>query len=389
MSVVILDGVRTPFGKWKGALTKLSAKDLGVQAVKELAQRVPETKEADGVILAQVLQAGQGQNPARAVAVQSDISWSVPAITINNVCLGGLASVADATRRIHLGEGEIYVAGGFDSMTNAPHVSTLRNGSGAGPIEFTDSLINDGLWCSLTDSSMGELTDQQNEKYEVTREEQDEFALNSHLKAADAQQKGNFEGEIISVQAGKEKISEDEGIRPNSSYEKLSTLRPAFRKNGTVTAGNASQMSDGASVGVVASEEYAKQIGKTPLARIIGWSETAGPDSSLHTKPSDAISKLLRRNGLGKDDIDLYEINEAFASVAIASMKELELDPGKVNVNGGAIALGHPLGGTGFRLVLTVVHELKRRGGGRGIASLCGGGGQGFAVLVEVPSEWK
>ncbi|WP_173917149.1 acetyl-CoA C-acyltransferase [Halobacillus sp. Marseille-Q1614] len=388
MTAVILEGVRTPFGKWKGGFTKLNAKDLGVQATQELLKRVPEAKEANGVILAQVIQAGQGQNPARSVAVQSGISLEVPAITVNNVCLAGVASVIDATRRVRLEEGNLYVVGGFDSMTNAPHVASLRNGSGAGPLELTDSLIQDGLWCSLSDQSMGILTDKQNERFSITREEQDEFAVQSQLKAAKAQEEGWLAEEIVSVSTQKGEVKDDEGIRFNSTLEKLRTLKPAFRDEGTITAGNASQMSDGASVGLVATEEYAQQVGKMPLARVIGWSETAGPDTSLHTKPADAISKVLRRHGLNKEDIDLYEINEAFASVAIATINELGLDPDKVNVNGGAIAIGHPLGGTGFRLILTLIHELKRRGGGRGIASLCGGGGQGFAILVEVPAEW-
>ncbi|WP_082234856.1 acetyl-CoA C-acyltransferase [Halobacillus massiliensis] len=388
MNAVILDGVRTPFGKWKGGFTKLNAKDLGVYAAKELVERVPETKDASGVILAQVIQAGQGQNPARNVAVKSGISLEVPAITINNVCLGGLATVIDATRRIQLDEGELYVTGGFDSMTNAPHVASLRNGAGAGSLEMTDSLINDGLWCSLSDQSMGLLTDEQNESFSINREEQDKFALNSHLKAAKAQEEGWLDDEIVPVFNGREELRHDEGVRAGSTIEKLNSLKPAFRKGGTITAGNASQMSDGASIGLVSTERYAEKIGKTPLARIIGWSETAGPDASLHTKPADAINKILRGHGLTKDDIDLFEINEAFASVAIASMNELELEPDKVNINGGAIAIGHPLGGTGFRLMLTLIHALKRRGGGRGIASLCGGGGQGYAILIEVPAEW-
>ncbi|UOQ92593.1 acetyl-CoA C-acyltransferase [Halobacillus shinanisalinarum] len=362
MSVVILDGVRTPFGKWKGGLSKLGAKDLGVQATRALMERVPEALNADGVILAQVLQAGQGQNPARAVAAGAGVSWAVPAITINNVCLAGVASVADAARRIKLEEGQLYIVGGFDSMTNAPHVATLRNGLATGPVEFTDTLINDGLWCSLTDSSMGGLTDIQNEERNIKREEQDQYALDSQLKAARAQEQGLFNDEIVPVHVGSKQLAGDEGIRPQSTLDKLSSLVPAFRERGTITAGNASQMTDGASVGVVASESYAQTIGKTPLARVIGWSETAGSDSSLHTKPADAIAKLFKRYQLTKDDIDLFEINEAFASVALASIDELGLDPQKVNVNGGAIAIGHPLGGTGFRLVLTLIHELKRRG---------------------------
>jgi acetyl-CoA C-acetyltransferase len=387
MSIVLLEGVRTPFGKFKGKLSGLTAKQLGVVAVKELLQRVPEAKQADGVLLAQVIQAGEGQNPARKVAVDAGVDMSVPAITLNNVCLAGIASVTDAARRISLKEGELYIVGGYDSMSNAPHVANLRKNISMGKEVFNDTL-HDGLWCSLSNESMGVLTDNKNKKLEISRQEQDEYALLSQKRADKALKKGYFQTEIVPIETKTETIKEDEGIRPNSSKEALSKLKPVFLEDGTITAGNASQMSDGASVGIVASEVFAKKRGHTPLARLIGWSDVAGPDNSLHLKPADAIEKVLEKTGVLIEDIDLFEINEAFASVAIASCQKLNIPFEKVNVNGGAIAIGHPLGGTGFRLLLTLAHELKRRGGGKGIATLCGGGGQGTAVLIEVPEEW-
>jgi len=388
MSVVILEGVRTPFGKFKGSLSGITAKQLGTAAVEELLRRVPQSKNADGVILAQVIQAGQGQNPARKVAVDAGVDLSVPAITLNNVCLAGLASVSDAARRIALHEGQLYIVGGYDSMTNAPHVANLRKNITLGKEVFNDTL-DDGLWCSLSDESMGVLTDTINKELGITRYEQDEYALTSQQRAYKAVKKGYFKNEIIPVTTKTGIVSEDEGIRPNSSFEALSRLRPVFLEDGTITPGNASQMSDGASVGIVASESFADKIGQTPLAKIIGWVDIAGPDVSLHLKPAQAIEKVLEKTGHTLAEIDLFEINEAFASVAIASCKKLKIPFEKVNVNGGAIALGHPLGGTGFRLLLTLIHELKRRGGGKGIATLCGGGGQGTAVLVEVLKEWQ
>lgn len=388
MSVVILEGVRTPFGKFKGSLSGITAKQLGTTAVEELLRRVPQSRNADGVILAQVIQAGQGQNPARKVAVDAGVDLSVPAITLNNVCLAGLASVSDAARRIALHEGQLYIVGGYDSMTNAPHVANLRKNITLGKEVFSDTL-DDGLWCSLSDESMGVLTDTINKELGITRYEQDEYALSSQQRAYKAVTKGYFEKEIIPVTTKTGVITEDEGIRPNSSFEALSRLRPVFLEDGTITAGNASQMSDGASVGIVASESFADKTGQTPLARIIGWADIAGPDVSLHLKPAQAIEKVLEKTGHTLAEIDLFEINEAFASVAIASCKKLKIPFEKVNINGGAIALGHPLGGTGFRLLLTLIHELKRRGGGKGIATLCGGGGQGTAVLVEVPKGWQ
>jgi acetyl-CoA C-acetyltransferase len=388
MSAVILEGVRTPFGKFRGKLTDLSAKQLGTVAVKELLHRVPEAKNADGVLLAQVIQAGEGQNPARKVAVEAGVDLSVPAITLNNVCLAGLASVADAARRIALREGELYIVGGYDSMTNAPHTANLRKSVTLGKAEFTDTLIHDGLWCSLSNESMGVLTDKKNKELGITRKEQDEYAFLSQQRAYAALKESKLHEEITPVKVNEELVKEDEGIRPNTTIEGLAKLRPVFTEDGTITAGNASQMSDGASVGIITSESKAEKLGHTPLARIIGWTDIAGPDTSLHLKPAAAIEKALEKTGLTVNDIDLFEINEAFASVVIASCKKLKIPYEKVNVNGGAIAIGHPLGGTGFRLLLTLVHELKRRGGGKGIATLCGGGGQGSAILVEVPKRW-
>jgi acetyl-CoA C-acetyltransferase len=387
MSAVILDGVRTPFGKWKGSLSPFNGTDLGTIALKELLSRTPEAKEADGVILAQVIQAGQGQNPARKVASNAGVSLSTPAITLNNVCLAGISTVIDAVRRIHFNEGELFITGGFDSMTNAPHLAPIRQELSFGAVEFYDSL-NDGLRCSINEQSMGLLSDNKNTELGITREQQDEYAVLSQTRAEDARKKGRLQTEIVPVDTGKITLEEDEGIRPNSSVDKLANLRPAFQIDGTLTAGNASQMSDGASLGIIASEEKAQELGKTPLARILGWSEIAGPDTSLHLKPAQAIKDVLAKNSLSIDDIDLFEINEAFASVVIASCNELDINFDKVNVNGGAIAIGHPLGGTGFRLILTLAHELKRRGGGKGIATLCGGGGQGTAILIEVPERW-
>ncbi len=384
MSIVILDGIRTPFGKWKGALSGLDAVTLASKPLKYLINKYAKIPHIDGVLLAQVIQAGQGQNPARQVAHQAGLDTSTPAITLNNVCLGGVASVIDAVRRIKLEEGSAYIVGGFDSMSNAPHVIPTRSIKGIGHQKLTDTLLHDGLWCSLSDQSMGALTEQYNHAYQIGREEQDQFAALSQQRAAAAYEQGLLQQEILPIDG---ELADDEGIRPQTTVEKLANLKPAFIKEGTITAGNASQMTDGASLGVVTTLEQAEQLGTEPLAHIIDWAETAGPDTSLQTKPADAIQKILDKQQLKVDDIDLFEINEAFASVVIASCQALDIDYDKVNINGGAIAIGHPLGGTGFRLVLTLAHALKRRGGGKGIASLCGGGGQGIAILIEVPEE--
>lgn len=382
MKAVLLDGIRTPFGKWKGALKKLSATELGANALSALLEKNPIAKQADGVLLAQVIQAGGGQNPARQVSHKAGVDIGIPAITLNNVCLGGIATIADASRRLQLNEGDLYIVGGFDSMTNAPHTAPVRASSGLGHAQLTDTLLNDGLWCALSDVSMGALTDEKNRYFEIGRSEQDEYAALSQQRASNAQEEGWLQPEIAPI-AGL--LEEDEGIRKGTTAEKLANLSPAFSNEGTITAGNASQMTDGASIGIVTTKEKAESLGQEPLAEVIDWAEIAGPDTSLQTKPSQAIQALLDKHDLTTEDIDLFEINEAFSSVVIASCRELGIDYERVNVNGGAIALGHPLGGTGFRLVLTLAHELKRRGGGKGIASLCGGGGQGMAILIEVP----
>ncbi|WP_163581047.1 acetyl-CoA C-acyltransferase [Gracilibacillus saliphilus] len=384
MSIVILDGIRTPFGKFNGALADIDAVTLASHPLHYLMEKHAAIPQIDGVLLAQVIQAGQGQNPARQVAHQAGLNSSTPAITLNNVCLGGVASVIDAVRRTQLEEGSFYIVGGFDSMSNAPHIIPTRSIKGIGHQTITDTLLHDGLWCALSDQSMGALTEQYNGVYNISREEQDQFAALSQRRAATAFEKGLLQEEILPIDGV---LANDEGIRPQTTVDKLANLKPAFAKDGTITAGNASQMTDGASLGIVTTAKQAEQIGTAPLAHIIDWAETAGPDASLQTKPADAIQKVLNKQQLAVEDIELFEINEAFASVVIASCKALNIGYDKVNVNGGAIAIGHPLGGTGFRLVLTLAHELKRRGGGKGIASLCGGGGQGIAILIEVPKK--
>ncbi|RCW77322.1 thiolase family protein [Saliterribacillus persicus] len=383
MAIVILDGIRTPFGKWKGALSAYTPIQLASKTLQHLLEKYPALN-IDGVLLAQVIQAGSGQNPARQVAYKAGANPEIPALTLNNVCLGGVSSVADAVRRIKLEEGSLYIVGGFDSMSNAPHVLPTRSIKGLGHQTLKDTLLHDGLWCALSDQSMGVLTDHYNHQYQITRGEQDQYAALSQQRAATARSKGILKQEILPFE---EVLTEDEGIRPETSVEKLADLKTVFTEDGTITAGNASQMTDGASIGIVTTSEKAAELQTSPLAEIIDWAETAGPDASLHTKPSDAIAKVLKKQNLTPSDIDLFEINEAFASVVIASCKALKIDWDKVNVNGGAIAIGHPLGGTGFRLILTLAHELKRRGGGTGIAALCGGGGQGIAILIEVPKR--
>ncbi|MEH7378854.1 acetyl-CoA C-acyltransferase [Bacillus sp. JJ1533] len=380
---VLIDGVRTPIGRFKGSFQTKTAAELGATAVSELVRRVPETAKADGVILGQVIQAGQGQNPARQVAINAGIEIHTPALTLNSVCIASLAAVSDAARRIERGEGDLFVVGGFESMTNAPHVSNLRREVKMGAVEFYDTL-NDGLWCALSDQSMGGLTEKTNRELNISRVDQDEYALNSQLLAAKAQSAGVFRDEIAGVNVSGQIVTEDECIRPGTTISKLQNLHPAFEQGGSITPGNASAMSDGASAGLLSSLDRCEKLGRSPLATIVDWAYVAGPDPSLHLQPANAIKALLNRTNLRLSDIDLFEINEAFASVVIASQRELGLPSDVVNVNGGAIALGHPLGASGFRLVLTLAHELKRRGGGRGIASMCGGGGQGAAVLIEV-----
>ncbi|WP_079205000.1 acetyl-CoA C-acyltransferase [Pseudomonas sp. CC6-YY-74] len=381
---VLLDGIRTPFGKLGGALAGLSGRQLNAIALKALLKRQPELVECDGVLLGQVLQAAQGQNPARLAAVDAGVASTVPAATMNSVCLAGLGTVADAARRIRLGEGKAFLVGGGDSMSRAPHTSLLRPGvPRPGSLELVDTLIRDGLWCSLTDEGMGDVSERANQALGISRVTQDDIALRSQRLASQAVAAGRLREEIIPITIGNTTLEQDEGIRANISAERLAKLKPAFVAGGSITAGNASQMSDGASVGALTSLAYAEALGREPLARIVAFAEVAGPDNTLHLKPAFAVERALDRAGLRLSDIDLFEINEAFAAVVAASCSRLSIPIDVVNVNGGAIAIGHPLGGTGFRLLLTLAHQLVRQQARYGVACMCGGGGQGFAVIIE------
>jgi acetyl-CoA C-acetyltransferase len=343
--------------------------------------------------MGQVLQAGAGQIPARQAAVKAGIPMSVPALTVNKVCLSGLDAIALADQLIRAGEFDIVVAGGQESMTNAPHLLPgSRAGHKYGAIELLDSMAHDGLTDSFENIAMGESTEKHNTRLGITRAPQDEFAALSHQRAAAAQKNGIFEAEITPVEIPQRKgepvlFSTDEGIRADTTVETLGRLRPAFAKDGTITAGSSSQISDGAAAVVVMSRAKAEELGLEWLAEIGAHGNVAGPDNSLQSQPSNAIRHALAKEGIGVDALDLIEINEAFAAVAVQSMADLGVTPEKVNVNGGAIALGHPIGMSGARLVLHLALELKRRGGGVGAAGLCGGGGQGDALIVRVPKK--
>jgi acetyl-CoA C-acetyltransferase len=387
---IIVAGARTPIGKMSGALASLSAAELGGIAIAEaLARAGVAPDEVDHVIVGQVLMAGQGQVPSRQAAVKAGIPMSVPSVNVNKVCLSGLNAIYLADQMIASGEAEIVVAGGMESMTNAPYLAEgARGGFRYGNVELADAIIKDGLWCAFDACLMGLGTDRYISD-SISREEQDEFAARSHERAASAIKDGRFAAEIVTVPVPQRKgdpilVEHDEGVRPGTTVESLGALRAAFDKNGTVTAGNASQLSDGASAVVVMSRAAADSRGVEPLGEFVGYGMVAGPDNaSLLHQPSRAINRAVERAGLTLAEIDLYEINEAFAAVGIASMRELGLGDDVVNVNGGAIALGHPIGMSGNRLALTLLHELKRRGGGLGTAALCGGGGQGDAIVVR------
>ena len=393
-SSVIVAGARTPMGKLLGALTPFSGADLGGFAIKAaLARAGIAADQVDYVIMGQVLQAGTGQIPARQAAVKAGIPLNVPALSINKVCLSGLDAIALADQLIRAGEVEIVVAGGQESMTNAPHLlPNARTGYKYGSIEVLDAMAYDGLTDSFDHIPMGESTERHIGKLGISRAEQDEFAARSQQRAAAAQKNGIFEAEIVPVQIPQRKgdpivVKEDEGVRGDTTAEGLGRLRPAFTKDGTITAGNASPISDGAAAVVVMSKTKAEELGLTWLAEIGAHGIVAGPDNSLHSQPSNAINAALAKAGLTVDDLDLIEINEAFAAVGLQSMRDLGVSEEKVNVNGGAIALGHPIGMSGARLVLHLALELQRRGGGTGAASLCGGGGQGDALIVTVPKR--
>ena len=388
----LVAGARTPIGKMSGALAPLSAADLGGVAIKAALERAGVAPEdVDYVVMGQVLMAGQGQVPSRQAAVKAGIPMRVPAVNVNKVCLSGLNALYLADQMIAAGEASIVVAGGMESMTNAPYLADgARAGFRYGHTELRDSIIADGLWCSFDACLMGLGT----ERYtagSISREAQDEFAALSHERAAAAIKEGRLAEEIVPVSIPQRKgdpivVETDEGVRPGTTAEALAGLRPAFDKEGTITAGNASQLSDGASAIVVMSEAEAERRGVQPLGEFVSYAMVAGPDSaSLLHQPSGAIQAALDRAGKTIGDVDLVEINEAFAAVGLASMADLGLTGENVNVNGGAIALGHPIGMSGNRLALTLLHELRRRGGGLGAAALCGGGGQGDALIVRVP----
>ncbi|MBE7186849.1 acetyl-CoA C-acetyltransferase [Jatrophihabitans endophyticus] len=390
---VIVNGARTPMGRMSGSLKDFSGADLGGVAIEAALERSGVTPDqVQYVIMGQVLQAGAGQIPARQAAVKAGIPMSVPALTINKVCLSGLDAIALADQLIRAGEFDIVVAGGQESMTNAPHLlPKSRAGYKYGSIEVLDAMAFDGLTDVFDHMPMGETTDNVNKKLELTREEQDAFSARSHQRAALAQKNGLFDDEIAPVLIPQRKgdpieFREDEGIRADTTAESLAKLRPAFTKDGTITAGSSSQISDGAAAVVVMSKAKAEELGLTWLAEIGAHGNVAGPDNSLQSQPANAIKQALAKENLTIDDLDLLEMNEAFAAVGIQSTKDLGVSEDIVNVNGGAIALGHPIGMSGARLALTLSLELKRRGGGTGAAALCGGGGQGDALILHVPA---
>ena len=390
---VIVSGARTPIGKLLGALAQFQAVDLGGVAIDAALSRAGiGGEQVDYVIMGQVLQAGAGQITARQAAVKGGIPMTVPALTINKVCLSGLDAIALADQLIAAGEYDVVVAGGMESMTNAPHLlAGARKGYKYGNGTLLDSMAHDGLFCAFDQVAMGESTERYNAKLGIGREEQDAFAARSHELAALAQKNGAFDDEIVPVPVPQRKgdpvlVTTDEGVRGDTTVDALAKLRPAFAPDGTITAGSASQISDGACAVVVMSRAKAEELGAPILAEIGYHGVVAGPDASLQAQPANAIDKALRRAGVDASALDLVEINEAFASVALHSTKLLGIDPDKVNVNGGAIALGHPIGASGARIALTLVNELKRRGGGLGAAALCGGGGQGDALILHVPA---
>jgi acetyl-CoA C-acetyltransferase len=386
----IVAGARTPIGKMSGALSSFSAAQLGGFAIKEALLRAGvKPEEVDHVIMGQVLMAGQGQVPSRQAAVNAGIPMNVPAVNINKVCLSGLNSIYLADQMIQSGDADIVVAGGMESMTNAPYIAAgARGGFRYGHTELADAIIKDGLFCAFDACLMGLGTERYTEGG-ITRDQQDDLAMKSNQRAAAAIQSGKLAEEIVNIEIPQRKgdhvvVKNDEGVRADTTMDTLATLKPAFDKNGTITAANASQISDGGSAVILMSKKAAEARGVKPLGEVLSYGMVSGPDNaSLLHQPSNAITKALDKIGKKVSDIDLFEINEAFAAVGIASMKHLGIPDDIVNVNGGAIALGHPIGMSGNRLALTLLHELRRRGGGVGAASLCGGGGQGDAIIVR------
>ena len=388
---VIVSSARTPIGKLSGALSSFEATDLGGHAIAAALSRAGISgDQVDYVLLGQVLQAGAGQMPARQAAVKGGIPMSVPSMTINKVCLSGINAIYLADQMIQAGDAEIVVAGGMESMTKAPYLlKKAREGYRMGNGELLDSMIDDGLWCAFDAVHMGAGTERYTgELGGITRDLQDDVAAKSHERAAAAMKEGRLAEEIAPIEIAQRKgdpilVDTDEGVRPGTTAESLGALRPAFAKDGTITAGNASQISDGAAATVVMSAAKAAALGVEPLAELVSFGMVAGPDPSLLTQPSRAINRALDAAGMKVAELDLFELNEAFAAVGLASMRDLGITDDVVNVNGGAIALGHPIGMSGTRVVITLINELRRRGGGFGAAALCGGGGQGEAAIVR------
>jgi acetyl-CoA C-acetyltransferase len=387
---VILAGARTPIGKLAGSLAGFKGSDLGGLAIKAALERAGVAPDqVDAVFMGQVLLAGAGQIPARQAAIAGGIPMNVPATTVNKVCLSGINSIMLADMLISAGMADIVVAGGQESMTNAPYLlPDARGGMRMGDKSVVESMMYDGLFCAVDQCAMGAGTEKYAASAGLSREEQDELSAKSHQRAAAAAEGGLFDGEIVTVEIPQRKgdpkqFTTDEGVRGETTVESLGGLRPAFDKAGNITAGNASQISDGGAAVIVASKAAAERIGGNPLGEIVSYGQVAGPDASLLTQPSRAIFQALERAGLSVSDVDLFELNEAFAAVGVASMKDLGITDEITNVNGGAIALGHPIGMSGTRVVLTVLNELNRRGGGVGASALCGGGGQGDAMIVK------
>jgi acetyl-CoA C-acetyltransferase len=390
VSSVIVAGARTPFGKFGGAFKDVPAVTLGAHAIRAALERAGiAANEVEYVIMGHVLQAGAGQITARQAAIEAGIPQEVPALTINKVCLSGLNAIALADQLIRAGEVEVVVAGGMESMSEAPYLfPKARFGARMGNAEMVDSMVHDGLWSTFLNQHMGESSDDVNRELEIGREEQDEWAARSHQRAQRAWDSGALAAEVVAVTIPRRrgeavKVERDEGVRAGTTKESLGKLSPAFGAGGTITAGNASQISDGAAAVVVMSKERARALKVEPLAEIVAHGMSADRYAWLHTVPALALSNALKKAGLTADELDLVEINEAFAAVALNATRMLQIDEERVNVNGGAVALGHPIGASGARLVLTVAYEMKRRGLHTGAAALCGGGGQGDALIIK------
>ena len=390
---VLVSAVRTPTGRFLGALSPLSATELGARVIRAAIERAGNmpTSEIDEVIMGNVVTAGEGQAPARQAAIGGGVSVDIPAVTVNKVCGSGLKAVMLASQAIKAGDGNLYIAGGMESMSNAPYLLPKgRTGYRMGNGEVVDAVVNDGLWCAFENIHMGEEAEIVADKFGISREAQDRLSYESHMKAQAATESGRFKDEIVAIEIAQKKgsaivVDRDEPIRPDTTIEALSKLGPAFRKpNGTVTAGNAPGLSDGASATVVASEEYARAHDLPILARITGYAAAAIEPKYIFACPPRAVHRLLERTGQKMSDFDLIEVNEAFAAQTVANGKELGWDWDKVNPNGGAVALGHPIGSSGSRVLTTLIYELRRRGGGKGLATLCLGGGGAVAMSVDV-----